>query len=225
VERQGSTPRPDDFRTSATHEAQERLTEDEIDDCRWQLLYRAEYSSRYHRRRATFLSNLDTLLTLITVVAGASAFGDLVAGSPGWLSKAGAATVTILSLAQAMLRMGPAGMTHAQWLKRWSRLHTSISLNTAPTIAELRSWTEERASIEEECVAELRALVLDCEDAAARTMSIPGRQHKITRAQRLLIHFGTFQQDFPYVPDHSPTTAVTAPLPTAPSAIEPVGGR
>lgn len=197
------------------------MTEDEIEDCRWQLLYRAEYSTRYHRRRAAFLNNLDTLFTLVTAVAGASAFGDLVAGSPGWLSKVGAATVTILSLVQAMLRLGHAGMTHAQWLKRWSRLHTSISLATAPTIEQLRSWTEERASIEEECVAELRALVLDCEDAAARTMSIPGRQHRITRAQRLLIHFGTFQQDFPYVADHSRTPAVTAPSPTAPPVIEP----
>jgi len=56
-----------------------------LEECRWQLLYRAEYSSRYHRRRAAFLSNLDTLFTLVTIVAGASAFGDLMAGSPRWV--------------------------------------------------------------------------------------------------------------------------------------------
>jgi hypothetical protein len=180
------------------------LTADELEDCRWQLLYRADYSSRYHRRRAAFLTNLDTLFTLVTVIAGASAFGDLVAGSPGWLSKVGAATVTVLGLAQALLRLGPAGMMHTQWLKRWSRLHAAVSLNTSPTLDQVRTWTEERASIEEECVAELRALVLDCEDAAARTLRIPDRQHKISRWQRLLIHFGTFQQVFPYLADPTP---------------------
>ncbi|MEG3087727.1 hypothetical protein [Sphingomonas sp. PB4P5] len=183
------------------------MTQDELEECRWRLLYSAEYSSRYHRRRAAFLTNLDTFLTLLTVVAGASAFGDLVAGSPTWLSKVGAATVTIISLVQVVLRLGSAGTVHAQWLKRWNRLNASISLNTTPTAADVAQWTSERAAIEEECVAELRALTLDCEDAAARVLEIPGRQHRIHPVQRFLIHFGTFQQTFPYMPDTSPPVA------------------
>jgi hypothetical protein len=176
------------------------VTQDELDECRWQLLYKAEYSSRYHRRRSAFLGNLDAAFTLLTVVAGASAFGDLVAGSPGWLAKIGAAAVTLISLIQAILRLGPAA-AHAQWLKRWNRLFGSISLEVVPAKEDIRKWTEERLSIEEECVAELRALVYDCEDATARAFRIPGRQHKIHRLQRLLIHFGTWQQTFPSAPD------------------------
>ena len=181
------------------------MTQDELEECRWQLLYRAEYSSRYHRRRAAFLSQLDTGLTLLTIVAGASAFAELVAGSPGWLSKIGAALVTAISIAQVVLRLGPAGASHAQWLKRWSRLYVDISLRTSPTEDDIRRWTEERVTIEEECIAELRALVFDCEDATARALCIAGRQHHITRLQRLFIHFGTFQQKFPYVPDAGST--------------------
>lgn len=176
------------------------MTDDEMADCRWHIQYAAEYSTRYHRRRSAFLTNFDKLLTLITVVAGASAFGDLVAGTPGWLAKTGAATVTILSLVQVLLGIGPAGMLHAQWLKRWSKLLTTVTLNTQPTMADIKAWMEERASIEEECVAELRALQIDCEDAAARVHQIEGRQRKISRLQRLLIHFGTFQQNFERLP-------------------------
>lgn len=188
------------------------MTEEELADCRWHIQYAADYSSRYHRRRSAFLTNLDKLLTLITVVAGATAFGDLVAGSPSWLSKVGAALVTLLSLLQVLLGIGPAGMLHAQWLKRWSRLLTSVNLNTTPTGADVRAWMEEKASIEEECVSELRALQVDCEDASARFYGVPGRQHQIWRWQRLFIHFGTFQQEFPLVADRSP------PLPPATSA-------
>ncbi len=177
------------------------MTPEELEECRWHLLYRAEYSSRYHRRRAAFLTNLDTLFTLITITAGASAFGDLVGGSPGWLAKAGAAVVTLISLVQAILRLGSAGMTHVQWLKRWSRLQTEITLNTDPDEADIKGWMTEKASIEEDCVTELRALVLDCEDAAARVLGIAGRQHRIWSLQRLLIHFGTFQQTFPHLAD------------------------
>jgi hypothetical protein len=177
------------------------MTQDEAEECRWQLLYKAEYSSRYHRRRAAFLKNLDTLLTLVTIIAGASAFGDLVAGSPGWLAKLGAATVTVIGLCQAILQLGAAGMTHTQWLKRWSRLQASISLNTAPSAVDVRQWTEERVAIEEECVAELRALTLDCENVAAKVLGVEGRQRNIRSPQRLLIHFGTFQQRFPLIAD------------------------
>lgn len=177
------------------------MTADELEDCRFQLLYKSEYSSRYHRRRAAFLKNFDTILTLVTVIAGASAFGDLVAGSPGWLAKIGAATVTVIGLCQAVLQLGAAAMTHTQWLKRWSRLHAALSLTSPPNRDDVRKWTEERVSIEEECVAELRALAIDCENITSRVMGIDGRQRIVSGLQRLLIHFGTFQQKFPHQVD------------------------
>lgn len=175
------------------------MSPDELLDCRWQLLYRSEYSTRYHRRRAAFLTNLDTLLTLVTITAGASAFGDLVAGTPGWVAKLGAAVVTIISIAQVILKLGPAGIMHTAWLKRWNSLHTDLSLNTDPNAADIKRWTIEKATIEEECVGELRALCIDCEDATARVLHLQDRQHYIHPMQRLLIHFGSFQQRYPYL--------------------------
>lgn len=177
------------------------MTKDEILDERYNVLYCAEYSSRYHRRRANFLGNLDTLLNLLTVAAGASAFGDLVAGSPGWLAKTGAALVTLISLSQVILRLGSHAAAHAQWLKRWNALLSNIKLHPKPTEPQLAAWLEERANLETDCVSELRALCYDCENAAARFMKLQNRQVEIKGWQRLIIHFGTLQITFPRVPE------------------------
>jgi len=173
------------------------VTEEELLDRRWELLYRAEYSGRYHRRRAAFLSNLDTFLNLVTVTAGATTFGDLMSGSPGWLSKIGAAFVTLISIAQVILRLGAQSGAHTGWMKRWNELHAEMSLTTAPTSTDVSRWMQEQVTLETECVSELRALCLDCENIAAKVMNIPDRQRVIGRWQRLLIHLGTFQSDFP----------------------------
>lgn len=182
------------------------MTEDELLDCRFEQLYRADYSARYHRRRATFLSNLDILLTLITALAGASAFADLVSGSPGWLAKIGAAAVTLISLSQVLLRPGYHGQCHVHWLKRWSAMSSDIRLKPMPTAEDVARWIRESATIEEECIGELRALRIDCENISSRVLRLPGRQCGIKPLQRFLIHFGTFQRDFPVIPEQEPPT-------------------
>lgn len=192
------------------------MTEDEILDERFAILYCAEYSARYHRRRATFLANLDTVLNLITITAGASAFGDLVAGSPGWLAKLGAALVTLITLLQVILRLGNHAGAHASWLKRWTALLTDIKLNRAPTESDLSFWLKEKSDLETDCVGELRALCYDCENAAARFMGLQGRQVRINGLQRLLIHLGTFQRKFPYEPELAPPK-IDPPAASAPS--------
>src|SRR3546814_17293198 len=81
-------------------------------------------------------------------------------------------------------------------LKRWNSLRTQISLKTLPVLADIERWSAEKALIEEECIGELRDLALDCEDAAARVMKMPGRPHYINPIQRFFIHFGTFPQKY-----------------------------
>ena len=177
------------------------MTPDDCLDLQYQLRYRAEYSTRYHRRRAAFLGNFDTLLTLLTIAAGATTFGELMSGTPGWLSKIGAAAVTLMSLAQVILRLGPQASAHVHWLKRWTELQTSIILTRCPTPNDIQQWTVLATTIETECVGELRALCRDCENIAARVMNIPNRQCQIHPVQKLLIHFGTWQQSFPTIAD------------------------
>ena len=183
------------------------MTLDECLDEQFKLRYKAEYSARYHRRRAAFLSNLDTSLTLITIMAGASTFGDLVVGSPGWLAKLGAALVTLISLLQVILRLAPQAAAHAQWLKRCTSLLADQTLTTVPTQADIQRWTHESTAIETECVGELRALVYDCEDAAARAMNIPDRQHKNPSASAPFHSSGYVSAGIPAGPRRSTSVA------------------
>jgi hypothetical protein len=174
------------------------LSPDELADCRFQLQYRADYSARYHRRRAAFLNLVDQLFTLVTLIAGATAFAQLVAGAPNWLAKAGAAGITIIALVQAVMRLGSAAEMHRQWLKRWNALAIELEATPDPTAPEVKRWLAEKAALESDCVAELRALVIDCENATARFMQLEGRQRRIRWWQRLIIQLGTVQQRFPY---------------------------
>jgi hypothetical protein len=174
------------------------LTADDLADCRFQLQYRADYSARYHRRRAAFLNLVDQLFTLTILLAGATTFGQLVAGAPTCLAKAGAAGITLIALIQAIMRLGSASEMHRQWLKRWNALANDLEINAAPTEANVKHWIAERAAIESDCVSELRALAIDCENATSRFMNLKGRQRRIRWWQRLIIQLGTMQQNFPH---------------------------
>ncbi|MGE5721557.1 MAG: hypothetical protein ACM3YM_03775 [Sphingomonadales bacterium] len=177
---------------------------DDFLDCRYQLLYRAECSSRYHRRRLAFLNNVDMLFNLVIVVAGAATFAQLAVGAPGWLARTGAALVTVIALAQIYLRVSAQAGAHTGWLKRWNVLHKELTLNTSPSESDVRRWVEVSTEIGAECAGDLRALYCDCENAAARVMGIPDRQVEIKPWQRAIIHLGTLQSSFPKVPDPSP---------------------
>ena len=174
------------------------MTPDELADCRFQLQYRADYSARYHRRRAAFLNLIDQLFTLVTLIAGATAFAQLVAGSPNWLAKAGAAGITIIALVQAVMRLGSAAEMHRQWLKRWNALAIELEATPEPSEGDVKRWLGEKAALESDCVAELRGLVIACENETSRFMQLPGRQRRIKWWQRLIMQLGTLQQQFPH---------------------------
>lgn len=173
------------------------MTRDELAQCRFELQYRADYSARYHRKRAAFLNVVDQLFTLVTLIAGATAFAQLVAGASNWLAKVGAAGVTIIALVQAVMRLGSAAEMHRQWLKRWNALAIELEATSDPSAGDVRKWLTEKAELESDCVAELRALVIACENETSRFMQLSGRQRKIRGWQRLIIQLGTLQQSFP----------------------------
>lgn len=134
-------------------------------------------------------------------MAGATTFGQLIAGAPTWVAKVGAAGVTLIALVQAVLRLGSAAEMHRQWLRRWNALTSELEGNPHPKESDIRKWLAAREAIESDCVAELLALTVDCENAASRFMDLPGRQRKIRWWQRLIIQVGTLQRHFPYEAD------------------------
>ena len=196
------------------------MTRSDALDERYQLSYRADYSARYHRRRAAFLVRLDRIFTLLVLIGGAGAFLSLAGDGNTRVGQAAALIVTAISLLQVVFEFGIAGARHSEWLRRWDRLATEIRCCTQPTGEDVRRWQEERSGIETECVSELRALAVDCENAARRHLGVVEGHRHISGWQRLLIHFGTFQQDFPTVasmpPLNRPTDMAHKPGPQRP---------
>jgi hypothetical protein len=167
----------------------------------WELTYRADYSVRYHRRHANFLNNINLLFSCLIIFASGAAFGDLLTLAHAAVLKVCTAAIAFISLLQVLTNLGANGARHSEWMKRWSNLQTEIELDNKPSKKTIARWIIERSAIENDCVAELRALTFDCENKAATFFGIKGRQRQINLLQRLFIHFGTFQQKFPIIDD------------------------
>lgn len=176
----------------------EEMNRERLDTKRFQLLYAAELSARYHRRRATFLTNADTATNAITLCAGASSLGGLLAKATGPWPVGMAAIVTFTSILKIVTRLGSSANLHAGWFRRWSGLLTEIELIEHPDEVTVAKWMRDRGELDRDCVGELRALCVDCENITAKKLEVEGRQRRIDRLQRTLMQFGTWQRDFPF---------------------------
>ena len=176
------------------------MTESDRLDERYFLAYRAAYSSRYHRRRAAFLINLDKFANLVSIIAGTSAFVSLMEDGPVIVAQVAAAVISGFAIGQVVFGFGTLGARHAEWMRAWDKLSNEIRATHNPTEEDLGRWNDIRSEIEGECVFELRALGYDCENQTKRHLGISEGIVRINRIQRLLIHFATFQSEFPEVP-------------------------
>lgn len=175
------------------------MNEEQRLDERFRLEYRAEYSARYHRRRASFLIGLDKFSNLVSIIAGTSVFVSLIQGGPTLIAQLAALVISALAIGQVVYGFGASGARHAEWMKAWEKLANDIRATPEPSEDDLREWNQARAEIEGECVSELRALANDCENQAKAHMGISEGVVRIGRFQRLFIHLGTFQVDFPEI--------------------------
>lgn len=133
------------------------------------LLFAAEVSVRYHRRRATFLDRANLALTLATLVAGGGAFVSLF-GDSNRFAKWAALVVSGISLIQLVYTPQACAVQHRQWLREWLQLLQEIRSTPDPTEAQLRQWITTRYRVEGECVGEMRALQADCYNKAVAAL-------------------------------------------------------
>ena len=180
------------------------MTPEQILDERFFLSYRADYSSRYHRRRASFLSKFDTISNIVTMLAGTGVFVSLMQGGPVFFAQAAGLTISALAIVQVVVGIGPLGARHAEWMRGWDKLANDIRAVPIPTEEDLRDWNDRRAEIEGECVNELRALCYDCENQTRTHWGLTEGIVRIEWWQRAIIQLGTFQSDFPVVTGPSP---------------------
>lgn len=202
-QRRNREGRADHVRPAATTKAQEVEAPRAVanEQRRFELLYESELGSRYHRRRASFLRFFDTTANALILVAGATAFGGIVGSDRGIFPGIIAGFITFVAILQVVTRPASAASDHAGWFKRWSILLEEIELDETPDQRKLASWTSTVRAIDRECVAELRALCVDCENITARRLGVPNRYRKIWLLQRWTMQLGTWQWNFPFETD------------------------
>ena len=161
-----------------------------------ETLFRAELSSRYHRRRATFLERLALMMSLLTLIGGASGIISLI-GEEQMIAQASAGMVTIIGLIQIVYRPDVAAMQHKAWLSRWLKMMIEIRYDHSSSPEKEALWARETASIESECVGEMRALQADCWNRAARYMNLDtASNYDLRWYHRALCQIVSFEHGF-----------------------------
>lgn len=159
------------------------------------ILFHAEMSVRYHRRRATFLARSSSLMSTLLLVGGASAFASLY-GNSTIVAKVTTLVLTAVGILQMVFRIDEAATKHHQWLKGWMSISRDIRSNPNAKSSQIKHWQDRICEIESECFSELRALQVDCFN---RTAIALGRQSKPTPLKwrhRALIQIVSFEADF-----------------------------
>jgi hypothetical protein len=160
------------------------------------LIFDVEMSVRYHRRRAAFLERAGMLMTLTTLIGGASAFVSL-AGTEGTLiAKVAALVITAVGVLQSVYRVDACAAQHRQWLSEWLALLSEIHINAEPTPTLLNGWINRRYDIEKECVCEMRALQVDCYNRTMRALDREGSPIPLSGPQRWLMQVHSFENGF-----------------------------
>jgi len=170
---------------------------------RHDLLFAAEMSARYHRRRAAFLETTNNSLNFLTLAGGAGAFVSLYGAGTG-IAKALALVLALIGIIQIVFSPQANAMKHKQWLIQWSDLIREIALTPSPTPQQLDDWLRRRVAIETECVVELRALQADCFNRTSRAMGLEEtHNYELRWWHRMFMQVIRFEHAFERLPAHA----------------------
>lgn len=163
---------------------------------RAEMLFSAELSVRYHRRRASFLEVSGSLASLVTVIGGAGAFLSLLGGDNTAVAKIATFALTVVGTIQLVFKTDTAAAAHKQWLKQWSRMLQEIKTNENPSPEMIAGWVKERYSIESDCITELRALQVDCFNRTVKALDLDDVPQPLHWWHRVFIQVWSFEADF-----------------------------
>lgn len=183
---------------------------EDIEQLRWEVRWAAEVSSRYHRRRAAWLNNVDFILNVFQMLSATAAFVELARGAPSLIAAIGTAVIALCALIQILGRLGKAALDHELLMKEWCDLLTEAE-TTDPDSEVISKWMRRRGELNKIHVGELRALAIATENETASALGVSGRQRSIGRLQWILMHILTFQRHFPAISD------LSLPAPKEPS--------
>ena len=159
------------------------------------LLFDAEMSVKYHRRRATFLERSGQIMSVAILVGGATAFAGMF-GSGDVAAKIGGAIIAALGIIQIVFQPDRCAAEHRNWLRAWGALLTDIKQSVSSSPEEVAAWEARKIVIEGECVGEMRALQEDCYNRTMAALNWPGTPTRITFLQRRLMQVLSFENSF-----------------------------
>ncbi|MCL4672168.1 MAG: hypothetical protein KJZ64_04390 [Sphingomonadaceae bacterium] len=157
-----------------------------------QAKFIAEASARYHRRRAMFLERLSSVLNLINIICGTTAFFVVISNFEN-LVKALALFIALSNCLQMIFKIEESATMHKVWLSRWHDCLEIIESKNTLGSRELAQFVKIRNSIERECVGEMHALKVDCFNRTAHAMKFDTSSLK-----RLGIHHKVFMHILPF---------------------------
>jgi hypothetical protein len=163
---------------------------------RYDMLFAAEMSQRYHRRRAAFLERVSMLMTLTSLVGGAGAFLSLIGEPNTEVAQFATFIVAIVGIFQAVFRVDNSASENKRWLSEWLSLLTDIYVNPEPSESKINEWIEKRHLIESQCVFELRALQTDCYNKTLKSLDWEGIPVRLRFWHKLFIQVWSFEGSF-----------------------------
>ena len=160
------------------------------------FLFASTMSSIYHRRRATFLERTSMIMSLLTLLGGASGVISLIGDNP-LVAQCAAGLVTFIGLIQIVYRPETAAAQHKGWLTRWRQMKSQVLLAEDPSADQLAAWAKEESAIETECVGEMRALQADAFNHAERTLALsPDHHYRLRWYHRAFCQIISFEHSF-----------------------------
>lgn len=161
-------------------------------DYLWQkrhaVLYRAQLSVLYHRKRERFFAFWDRAVTAVAIVGGSAAFAGL--GGPD-LVRWAAAAVAVTSTVGLVYGLAERARRHSDLARQFLDLEASM-LRAGErdfTEAQTAQWEAESRLIEANELPALGLLVRACQNELAQARGEPGHIHPLTSWQRLAMHF------------------------------------
>jgi hypothetical protein len=140
----------------------------ELKKARWNVLWAAQRSQRYHSRRTAFFERWNKTTAFVGIIGGSTVIASLGQYVPGWLASLGAAAIVVMSAIDLVAGTGEMARRHNDLRRRFCELEAEIVSDLAPSEASVAKWQAKRLAIESDEPPTYVALDVQCHNELAR---------------------------------------------------------
>lgn len=154
---------------------------------RWEALYKADVSARYHRRRQRFFDLADKLTKALTVLLGATLMGTMIKDS----QPLAASAISSLSLLALVFGYSDRKQAHKELAEGFVTLIQQIEACPVGELTEAKAalWKAQATALDAKEPPTLTALITICEHAASAAAGHPGHVKLPLLPRRLVADF------------------------------------